>query len=52
VRGSVLATPAGARAALAAGVPAVVRQPGQPAATLLLQLVQAKADTDEEERTP
>jgi pyruvate, orthophosphate dikinase len=51
-RGSVLATPAGARAVLAAGVPAVVRQPGQPAATLLLLLVQADSDTDEEERSP
>jgi pyruvate, orthophosphate dikinase len=45
VSGLVLATEAGARAVLAAGVPAVVPQPGQQPLTLLLQLVQA-ARTD------
>ena len=50
-RGSVLATPAGARALLAAGVPVVARQPGQPAAALLLRLVQAMQQTEEEEKS-
>lgn len=52
VRGSVLATPAGAQAALAAGVRALVRQPGQSEAALLLRLVQAMPITEEEENTP
>jgi pyruvate,orthophosphate dikinase len=51
VRGSVLATAPGAEAVLAAGVRTVVRQPGQPAAALLLRLVQAMPDI-EEERSP
>jgi pyruvate,orthophosphate dikinase len=46
-RGSVLATAEGARAVLAAGVPAVVRLPGQPAAALLLRLVQEMSDVEE-----
>jgi pyruvate,orthophosphate dikinase len=41
VAGSVLSTPAGARAVLASGVPVVVRLPGQHAAVLLLALVHA-----------
>jgi hypothetical protein len=48
-RGAVLATPAGARAVLAAGVPAIVPVPGQPAAALLLRLVN-EMDHKEEER--
>jgi pyruvate,orthophosphate dikinase len=50
-RGSVLATPAGARALLAAGVPVVVSQPGQSAAALLLRLVQAMPQPEEEKST-
>jgi pyruvate,orthophosphate dikinase len=41
VAGSVLATPVGADAVLRAGVPVVVPLPGQPAAVMLLRLVQA-----------
>jgi len=44
VSGAVLGTPAGARAAVAAGVPAVVCKPGQPAPVLLLSLAQAAMD--------
>jgi pyruvate,orthophosphate dikinase len=40
VTGSILSTPAGARAVLRSGVPVVVRLPGQHAAVLLLRLVQ------------
>jgi pyruvate,orthophosphate dikinase len=51
-RGSVLATAEGARAVLSAGVPRVVRLPGQPAAALLLRLAQERemwmVDLDEE----
>jgi pyruvate,orthophosphate dikinase len=47
-RGSVLATPEGARAALAARVPAVVRLPGQSSAALLLRLVQEMSPEEEE----
>lgn len=45
-RGSVLATAEGARAVLGAGVPRVVRLPGQPAAALLLRLAQESAQVD------
>jgi len=47
-RGTVLATPEGARAALAAGIPAVVRLPGQYAAALLLRIVHAINHQEEE----
>ncbi len=47
VRGSVLATAEGARAVVAAGVPRVVRLPGQPAAALLLRLAQEKGNLQE-----
>jgi pyruvate,orthophosphate dikinase len=47
VRGAPLATPGGARAVLQAGVPAVVPLPGQPAAALLLRLVQQIPDPKE-----
>jgi len=47
-RGTVLATPEGARAVLAAGVPAVVPLPGQSAAGLVLRLVQEMDHTEEE----
>ena len=51
VRGSVLASPEGARAVLLAGVPRVVRLPGQTAAALLLRLVQENGNLDlDEER--
>jgi hypothetical protein len=50
-RGSVLATPEGARAVLAAGVRTVVRLPGQSAVGLLLALVQETIHP-EEEKTP
>jgi pyruvate, orthophosphate dikinase len=50
-RGSVLATQAGARALLAAGVPVVVRQPGQAAAALLLRFVQVMPQPEEEEKS-
>lgn len=45
-RGSVLATAEGARAVLGAGVPRVVRLPGQPAAALLLRLAQERMNVD------
>jgi pyruvate,orthophosphate dikinase len=47
-RGSVLASPEGARAVLLARVPRVVRLPGQPAAALLLRLVQENGNLEEE----
>jgi pyruvate,orthophosphate dikinase len=47
-RGSVLATPEGARAALAARVPAVVPLPGQSSAALLLRLAQEMSPEEEE----
>jgi len=50
-RGSVLATRAGARALLAAGVPVVVPQPGQAAAALLLRIVQVMPEPEEEEKS-
>jgi len=50
-RGSVLATQAGARALLAAGVSAVVRQPGQSPAALLLRFVQVRPQPEEEKNT-
>jgi pyruvate, orthophosphate dikinase len=50
-RGSVLATPEGAQALLAAGVPTLVRQPGQSAAALLLRVVQAMPEPEEERST-
>ncbi|HVQ57694.1 MAG TPA: pyruvate, phosphate dikinase [Solirubrobacterales bacterium] len=46
-RGSVLASAAGARAVLLAGVPRVVRLPGQPAAALQLRLAQEKGNLRE-----
>jgi pyruvate,orthophosphate dikinase len=45
-RGSVLASAEGARAVLLAGVPRVVRLPGQPAAALLLRLAQEQVHVD------
>jgi pyruvate,orthophosphate dikinase len=45
VAGSVLSTPAGARAVLASGVPVVVRLPSQHAVVLLLALVQAGSES-------
>lgn len=50
-RGSVLASAAGARAVLLAGVPRVARLPGQHAALLLLRLVQEKGNLEEERET-
>ena len=50
VTGSMLASADGARAVLRAGVPTVVRRPGQKEAVLLLQLVQARGQDDKEER--
>jgi pyruvate,orthophosphate dikinase len=50
-RGAVLATSEGAHAALAAGVPTIVRLPGQQEAALLLRLVQEMTHL-EEEKTP
>jgi pyruvate, orthophosphate dikinase len=50
--GSVLATDAGARALLAAGVRTVVRRAGQPEAALLLRIVQAMSEIEEEENSP
>ena len=50
-RGAVLATPVGARAVLAAGVPTIVPLPGQREAALLLRLVQEMSHS-EEEKTP
>jgi pyruvate, orthophosphate dikinase len=47
-RGSVLASPEGARAVLLAGVPRVVRLPGQAAAALLLRLAQENGNLEEE----
>jgi pyruvate, orthophosphate dikinase len=47
-RGSVLATPEGARAVLAAGVRTVVRLPGQSAVALVLRLVQETIHPEEE----
>jgi hypothetical protein len=44
----VLASPEGARAVLLARVPRVVRLPGQPAAALLLRLVQENGNLEEE----
>jgi pyruvate,orthophosphate dikinase len=52
VRGSVLATPEGARAVLAAGVERVAPLPGQPAGTLLLRLVQEMSQPEEERKSP
>jgi pyruvate,orthophosphate dikinase len=49
--GSVLATAAGARALLKAGVPRVRRLQGQAAAALLLRLAQEKANLEEESQT-
>jgi pyruvate,orthophosphate dikinase len=48
VAGSILATADGARALLQAGVPVVVRRPGQQKAILLLQLLRAAAQPHEE----
>jgi pyruvate, orthophosphate dikinase len=48
VQGTVLATPEGARAALAAGVRTIVALPGQRPAALLLALVQEMTDPQEE----
>ena len=48
VQGTVLATPEGARAALAAGVRTIVALPGQQPAALLLALVQEMTDPQEE----
>jgi pyruvate, orthophosphate dikinase len=50
-RGTVLATPEGARAALAAGVHTIVPLPGQQPAALLLRLVQ-EMPYPEEEKIP
>jgi len=50
-RGAVLATPEGARAVLAAGVPTIVPLPGQREAALLLRFVQEMSHS-EEEKTP
>jgi pyruvate,orthophosphate dikinase len=47
-RGAALATPEGARAVLAAGVRTVVPVPGQVPAALLLRLVQAMSNPEEE----
>jgi pyruvate,orthophosphate dikinase len=47
-RGAVLATPEGARAALAAGVRTIVPLPGQQPAALLLRLVQEMSHPEEE----
>ena len=47
-RGSVLATPEGARAVLAAGVRTIVRLPGQSAAAVLLRLVQETIHPEED----
>jgi len=44
VAGSILATPEGARAVLRAGVPVVVRLPGQRTAVMLVRLVQAGSE--------
>jgi pyruvate,orthophosphate dikinase len=52
VRGSVLATPEGARAVLAAGVKRVAPLPGQPAGPLLLRLVQEMSQPEEERKSP
>ena len=50
--GSVLATDAGARALLVAGVKTVVRQAGQPEPVLLLRIVQAMSQIEKEENSP
>jgi len=50
-RGSVLASPEGARAAVRAGVGRVQKLPGQPAAALLLRFAQAKCNLEEERQT-
>jgi pyruvate,orthophosphate dikinase len=50
VTGSMLTSADGARAVLRAGVPTVVRRPGQQEAVMLLQLVQAREHDDKEER--
>ena len=42
VRGSILASPEGARAVIASGVPSVLRLPGQPGAVLLVQILRAE----------
>ena len=47
VAGSILATAAGARAVLRAGVPTVIRLPGQHTAVMLVRLVQAARETDQ-----
>jgi hypothetical protein len=50
VMGAMLTSADGARAVLRAGVPTVVRRPGQQEAVLLLQLVQTLEREDKEER--
>jgi pyruvate,orthophosphate dikinase len=52
VRGTVLATPEGARAVLAAGVSRVAPLPGQPAGPLLLRLVHEMSQPEEERKSP